>query len=309
MLSENAMFNKRYLKFIWFAVIPVFILYVVFLVFPIARSLYYSLFDWTGFTIDMTFVGTANYRELAQDRMFLDTVVNSCKYVIIGGTIIIAITLLFTYALSGYESRRWRNIIEMILFVPNAISPVALALLWSFVLNTRWGLLNNVLRSIGLGVFAKGWLGDEHIFGAALSLLVWIHVGYYIVIYLAGVDRIPRSLYEAAELDGATGWQQFVAITVPLLRNIIETSIVLWTISSFKIFGYIYAFGAGGAGSDPSPAIRNLAVQLYLTAFGKRTPINRLGYASAMAMILLLLLGILIYVIRKLFSCIETVEY
>ena len=98
-------------------------------------------------------------------------------------------------------------------------------------------------------------------------------------------------------------------ITIPLLKDVIETSIVLWTIFAFKIFGYIYAFGAGGCGSDPSPGIRNLSVQLYLTAFGKRTPINRLAYASAMAIILLLLVAILIYLIRKVFKSTEILEY
>ncbi len=178
------------------------------------------------------------------------------------------------------------------------------------MLNTRWGLVNSSLKAIGLGSLARGgWLGDEHIFGAALSLLVWIHVGFFIVVYLAGADRIPRSLYEAAELDGASDWKKFTTVTVPLLRDVIETSVVLWTISSFKIFGYIYAFGSGGCGSDPSPAIRNLAVHLYLTAFGKRTPINRLGYASAMAMILLVLVAMLVCVIRRLFRSVERIEY
>ncbi|MGI6518991.1 MAG: carbohydrate ABC transporter permease [Bacillota bacterium] len=309
MLSESAMFNNRYRRFILAAVVPVFIVYVIFMIFPIARSLYYSLFDWSGFTTSMEYVGLGNYAEMASDKLFASSVLNSLKYVAYGGVLIIGITLLFTYAITSYKSKKLKDFVQTILFVPNTISPVALALLWGFVLNTRWGLVNSSLKAIGLGSLARGWLGDEHIFGAALSLLVWIHVGFFIVVYLAGADRIPRSLYEAAELDGASDWKKFTTVTVPLLRDVIETSVVLWTISSFKIFGYIYAFGSGGCGSDPSPAIRNLAVHLYLTAFGKRTPINRLGYASAMAMILLVLVAMLVCVIRRLFRSVERIEY
>jgi raffinose/stachyose/melibiose transport system permease protein len=308
-LSESAMFNSRYRRFILATVVPVFVIYVIFMIFPIARSLYYSLFDWSGFTTDMQYIGLGNYAEMRSDKLFIGSVLNSLKYVVYGGVLIIGITLLFTYAITSYKSKKLKDFVQTILFVPNTISPVALALLWGFVLNTRWGLLNNLLKVVGLGSLAKGWLGDDHIFGAALSLLVWIHVGFFIVVYLAGTDRIPPSLYEAAELDGASDWRKFITITVPLLRDVIETSVVLWTISSFKIFGYIYAFGSGGCGSDPSPAIRNLAVHLYLTAFGKRTPINRLGYASAMAMVLLVLVAILVYVIRRLFRSAESIEY
>ena len=309
MLMESPILNNRYKNFILATTIPVFILYGIFVIFPILQSLYYSLFDWSGFTKNMTFIGLKNYAELGTDNFFLKTVWTSLKYVLYGGVLIIGITLLFTYAITGYKSKRMKDLVQMILFMPNTVSPVALALLWGFVLNTRWGLLNSILQGLGLGFLAQGWLGDDYIFGAALSLLVWIHVGFFIVIYLAGADRIPSSLYEAAEIDGANEWKRFIMITIPLLKDVIETSIVLWTIFAFKIFGYIYAFGAGGCGSDPSPGIRNLSVQLYLTAFGKRTPINRLAYASAMAIILLLLVAILIYLIRKVFKSTEILEY
>lgn len=308
MVRNSEIFKKRYKNLILLATIPVITFYTIFMIFPILQSLYYSLFDWSGFTKEMDFIGIKNYIELTTDKLFLRSVWNSFKYVIYGTIIIVGITLLFTYAITNYKSRRLKDLIQMILFVPNTISPVALALLWGFILNTRWGLVNSLLKGIGLDFLTRGWLGEDYIFGSALSLLVWIHVGFFIVIYLAAADRIPISLYESAELDGASSWRKFISITLPLIKDVIETSVVLWIIFSFKIFGYLYVFGAGGAGSDASPAIRNISVQLFLTAFGKRTPINRLAYASAMAIVLLILVGLLVVLVRKLLAT-ETVEY
>lgn len=309
MYFESEIYKKRYKKFILAVTIPIVSIYAVFMIFPIIQSFYYSLFDWSGFTNEMQYLGLDNYKELITDKLFLKVIWNSLKYVIFGSIFIIGITLLFTYAITNYKSRKLKNLIQMILFVPNTISPVALALLWSFVLNTRWGLLNSILRGIGLDFLTRGWLGEKYIFWAALSLLVWIHVGFFIVTYLAAADRIPGSLYEAAELDGASSWEKFVKITVPLIRDVIESSMVLWTIFSFKIFGYLYVFGAGGAGSDAPRSIRNISVQLFLTAFGKRTPINRLAYASTMAIILLILVALFVYIIRTLIFSSETIEY
>jgi ABC-type sugar transport system permease subunit len=301
--------KKRYKKFIFVSTIPVISFYVIFMIYPILQSLYYSLFRWSGFSREMEYIGLRNYNELMTDSMFLSTVWNSFKYVFFGSIIIIVITLLFTYVISNYKSKKLKDLVQMILFVPNTISPVALALLWGFILNTRWGLLNGLLGRLGLDFLQRGWLGDQYIFGAALSLLVWIHVGFFIVMYIAAADRIPPSLYESAQLDGASSWKQFTKITVPLMKDVIETSMVLWTIFSFKIFGYLYVFGAGGAGADAPVAVRNISVQLFLTAFGKRTPINRLAYASAMAIVLLILVAILVYLIRKVVMSAETIEY
>jgi ABC-type sugar transport system permease subunit len=305
---NSEVYKQRYRKLILTATIPVIGIYFVFMIFPLLQSLYYSLFNWSGFSKEMEFIAANNYLNLAKDGIFLRTLFNSIKYVFVGGIVIIGITLLFTYVISNFKSRKLRDIVQMILFVPNTISPVALALLWNFVLNTRWGLLNETLKTLGLGFLAKGWMGQDYIFYAALSLLVWINVGYFIVMYLAAVDRIPMSLYESAEIDGATSWNKFTKITVPLIKDVIETSMVLWSIFSFKIFGYLFVFGAGGAGSDPALEIRNIAVQIYLTGFGKRTPINKLGYASAMAILLLFFVALLVYLIRKLVFT-EVVEY
>lgn len=306
---RSDIFKKRYKNFILVSTIPVITFYVIFMIFPIVQSLYYSLFKWSGFSTDKDYIGLANYSELMGDSLFLETVVNSFQYVVFGGIIILGITLMFTYVISNYKSRKLKDLVQMILFVPNTISPVALALLWGFILNTRWGLLNGLLGKLGLGFLQRGWLGNDYIFGAALSLLVWIHVGFFIVMYLAAEDRIPPSLYESAQLAGASSWQQFTKITVPLIKDVIETSLVLWTIFAFKIFGYLYVFGAGGAGADAPPPVRNISVQLFLTAFGKRTPINRLSYASAMAIVLLILVAILVYVIRNILMSAETIEY
>ncbi len=308
MQQNGEIYKSRYRNFILISIIPAMILYIIFMIYPIAETLYYSLFHWAGFSPDMDYVGVSNYLELTGDSLFITTVITSLKYVFLGGFIILGITLLFTYAIINFKSERLKSAVQMILFVPNTISPVALALLWGFILNTRWGLLNTTLSTIGLETLTRGWMGDDYIFAAALSLLVWIHVGFFIVIFVAATDRIPNSLYESAELDGASSLDKFTKITFPLVKDIIEVCMVLWTIFSFKIFGYIHVFGAGTAASQAHVGIRNISVQLYLTAFGRRTAINRVGYASAMAIVLLILLAILVYAIKKIMA-VEPVEY
>ncbi len=305
---RSAMYGNRYRNLILVATVPVFVFYVSFIIVPIGMSFFYSLFDWAGFTDDMLFLGMDNYASLIlKDGLFAKTVINSLKYVFVGGAVIFAITLLFTYCISSFRSQRLKDFLQMLLFVPNTISPVALGLGWTFLLNPRWGAVNNVIDALGLGSLKRPWLGEDFIFGSMMTLLVWIHVGFFLVMFLAAADRIPRSLYESAMLDGASSWKMFVKITVPLIRDIAEVSGVMWIIFSFKIFGYIFSF-IGGAAADPPVSIRNIAVQLYLTGFGKRTPLYRLGYASAMGIILLILVVILIYGFRRLFRA-ETIEF
>ncbi|HPT82372.1 MAG TPA: sugar ABC transporter permease [Limnochordia bacterium] len=306
---RSEMYKNRYKNFILVTTVPVFAFYVAFMIVPIGMSLFYSLFDWAGFTADMDFVGLSNYSSLLfKDEIFRTTIINSLKYVIYGGVLIFAITLLFTYRISNFKSKRLKDFIQMLLFVPNTISPVALGIGWTFLLNPRWGAVNNIIDALGLGAIKRPWLSEEFIFASMMSLLVWIHVGFFLVMFLAAADRIPPSLYESAQLDGASTWKMFTTITVPLVRDIISTSVVMWIIFSFKIFGYIFAF-IGGAASDPPVNIRNIAVQLYLTGFGKRTPLYRLGYASGMGIILLLLVVLLTYIAQRLFRTTETLEF
>lgn len=306
---RSEMYKNRYKNFILVTTVPVFAFYVAFMIVPIGMSLFYSLFDWAGFTADMDFVGLSNYSSLLfKDEIFRRTIINSLKYVIYGGVLIFAITLLFTYRISNFKSKRLKDFIQMLLFVPNTISPVALGIGWTFLLNPRWGAVNNIIDALGLGAIKRPWLSEEFIFASMMSLLVWIHVGFFLVMFLAAADRIPPSLYESAQLDGASTWKMFTTITVPLVRDIISTSVVMWIIFSFKIFGYIFAF-IGGAASDPPVNIRNIAVQLYLTGFGKRTPLYRLGYASGMGIILLLLVVLLTYIAQRLFRTTETLEF
>src|SRR5690554_421486 len=212
---SNNTYKNRYRNFVLVTVIPILVLYVAFMIIPIAQSFFYSLFKWSGFSTDMEFLGLRNYVSLLHDEYFIQSVVNSFKYIIYGGILSIGIALIFCYSLSNIKSRKLKDLIQMILFAPNTISPVALGLTWTFLLNTRWGLVNNFLEKIGLDFLKRGWLGSDYIFGAVLSLLVWIHVGYFIVIIMAAQERIPESLYESAKLDGASSWKVFTKIIVP----------------------------------------------------------------------------------------------
>src|SRR5439155_16522553 len=164
--------------------------------------------------------------------------------------------------------------------------------------------LSNFLRGVGLQGLDRVWLGPDNIIGALTAAIIWTYVGYYMVIISAGVDKIPVTYFEAARMDGASQWQQFFLITLPMIRDVVAVAVILWTIGALKIFDIIVAttFPA------PQPATYTLTVYIWAEATGGYTPAFRLGYGTAMGVILLILVMIA-YGIIRFASRHEAIEY
>jgi ABC-type sugar transport system permease subunit len=289
--------------FIAAMLLPASLLYLVFFLFPTAQTLYFSFFDFSGLGNDKVFIGLDNFAELVGDDLFLLSMRNTIIILLFGGLLIFALAFMFTALLNS--DVRGRRIFRAIIFIPNVIATIALTTLWSYIYNPRFGLLNNALTQLGFEELGKTtWTEPDKIFWAMLVALIWIFVGFYMVLLLAGTDKIPIEYYEAAKLDGASQVQMFFRITVPMLWDVITVAVVMWSIAALKIFEFPFAFTS----LEPVPETYTSAVYLYVMGFGQRTPIYRLGYASAIGVWMLITVIIVIVFLRRALTR-EAVQY
>ncbi|WP_105614043.1 carbohydrate ABC transporter permease [Vallitalea okinawensis] len=285
--------------------LPVTVLYLFFFIYPSIRAFYVSLFDWSGFSNDMDFIGLGNFIELFHDSHFWSVVMNNTFIIIfIGGIIIFTIAFILCGVLT--TDIKGKKFYRAILFFPSVVNPVAVAILWSFIYNKQWGLLNNLLRVIGLENLEKAWLAPDTLIWSILVALVWMYTGFYCVILLAAFDRVPQGLIEAAQLEGANELKIFFKIKIPMIWDVLTTAIILWCINAVKEFSLLYAWGGGV--DVPPPGSQNLATYMYMTAFGRRVTIYRMGYSTAMGVVMFLLI-VTFVIIVSLLAKRETIEY
>jgi len=270
---------------------------VYFLLFllPICFTLYFSLFDWSGFGEQMTFIGLKNYQRLWTDPVFWISLRNTLSILIVGGAFVFALALLFTALI---DSGIWgKKLFRFIFFLPNILAVVAVTAMWSYIYNPKGGLLNSALRAAGFTEASKFlWTAPNHIFWAMLVPIVWVSSGFFLILLLAGTDKIPKDLYEAAQLDGAGMFAKFFFITVPMIWDVLVISFVIWIITAMKMFEFPYAFGL----LQIPQQLYTLGIYLFIMGFGQREPIYQLGYAAAIGVVLLVLTFILIYLARRL---------
>jgi ABC-type sugar transport system permease subunit len=239
----------------------------------------------------MEFLGLRNFQELLSSAHFWQVVMkNTFALIFVGGFFVFLIALMFAHLLT--EMRFGKRFFRAVIFFPNVINPVALSILWAFIYNRNWGLLNQLLKSVGLGALQQTWTASGTLFWALLVALIWMWVGFYTVILIAALDRVPGELVDAARIEGASPYQIFFRIKIPLIRDVMGIAIVLWVINAMKEFSFLYVWG--GVGGFPHEGQQNLAVYMYATAFGARASIYRMGYASAMGVILLALVALLV---------------
>lgn len=290
-------------RFIALFLLPASMLYLIFFLVPTIQALIYSLYDWSGFGSDMRFIGLANFEELLGDRLFWKSMGNTLGILVVGGIIVFSLAFIMTMMVSS--GIRGKKFFRGVIFLPNIIAVIALTTLWGYLYTPNNGLLAAVFKLIGLNDLAKfAWLGPDTIFISMMIAIIWIEVGFYLVLLLAGVDKIPPDFYESAKLDGASQFQQFRHITVPLLWDVIAIGMVLWSIYALKIFEFPFSF----TGLEPNPNSYTVSVYLYILGFGQREPIYRLGYATSIGVMLLLVVILIVLVIRWLMRR-EVVQY
>ena len=256
--------------------LPGLALFAVFRLYPLLDGLRLSFTNARLGRAQYAFVGLANYQKLLDDTRFHVSLVNTAFYAVASTLPILAVPLALAIALN--RGIALRTFLRGAFFFPFTLSVVTVGLAWLWLLDPVVGPLNYYLRALGLP--ARSWLADPTTAMWAIILTsVWWVTGYYLVIYLAGLQDIPRDLYEAAALDGAGGWRSFWAITLPLLRPVFLFVFVTHIIGSFQIFGQVFILTQGG----PGDATRTVVQHLYETAFQN---FFQFGSASAMAWVL-----------------------
>lgn len=260
--------------------LPALVVYALFVIYPAIQSVSYSFYDWSGPGRPATFIGLGNYVILFGDPMFYRALTNNFVVVIVSLAFQLPLGLLLALLITS--NLRFRRAFRAVYFLPTLMSTVAIGILWGYIYNPTYGAVNVVLRAIGLGDLAQGWLGQTSTaLGAVMVTTIWQWAPFYMIIYAAALVAIPRHLYEAASIDGATAWSQFWHITLPLLRPVIVTTVILSLVGSIKYFDLIYVMTNGG----PNGATELLATYMLKQGFATL----RFGYASAVAVAMLVL--------------------
>jgi alpha-1,4-digalacturonate transport system permease protein len=251
-------------------VLPNMVVFGLFTIWPAVNGFNVSLYDSSnGRTFQ--FVGTENYEHLLSDPEYLASVRNTLVFVI--GFVLVVTAFATVLAILLNHQHKGRGALRAAYFLPVIISPVVVGLVWNWMLTRGTGVVNLVLSNLGLG--QPGWLLDPGLAMVTIILVgVWVNVGFFTMILLAGLQSIDGNLYEAAKLDGANVWQQHREITLPLLRPSMLVVVILGTITGFQAFDYIYTLTGGG----PVGATTLMVQYIYENAF--ETPIEY-GLASA----------------------------
>jgi multiple sugar transport system permease protein len=255
---------------------PGLLLFAAFRVYPLLDGLWLSFTNARLGRSAYAWVGLANYERLLDDTRFHVSLANTAFYTVASTLPILAVPLALAVALN--RGVALRTFLRGAFFFPFTLSVVTVGLTWLWLLDPVVGPFNYYLRTAGVPV--RPWLADPvWAMWAIIATTVWFVTGYYLVIYLAGLQDIPRDLYEAAAIDGASGWRSFWAITLPLLRPVMLFVFVTHIIGSFQIFGQVFVMTDGG----PGDATRTVVQHLYETAFRS---FFHFGSASAMAWVL-----------------------
>jgi raffinose/stachyose/melibiose transport system permease protein len=260
--------------------LPAVVCFVVFIAYPLLNTVRWSFFDASLTNPVRRFVGVGNYLELFRDPVFWISLRNNI-IILVGSVIFQVGTGLLLAAVFDRSVRRGSTFFRTLIFTPVVMSSVAVGLVWQMLLNPQLGVINPLLKSVGIPPPSLGWLGDPTlaIYGVLL-VACWQYTGYMMVLLLAGIQSVPGELYEAAILDGASERQSFWYITLPGIRNVLVTATLITMIGAFKVFDLVYILTGGG----PANASQVLGTYLYNQAFTQA----RMGYACAIAVVLLL---------------------
>ena len=274
-----------------FVAVPM-LIYVFFALIPILYNIYISLFD-TNLLTPGKFVGLKNYARLLKDTTFLRALRNNIFLVI--GSLAAHMGLGLFFANAIFQKVKGSKFFQSVFFLPSVICGVAVGLIWTFVYHGNYGLLNAFLKLIGQGDLQQVWLSNKNLALICIIVVVmWQWVGYNVVIQLAAMRNIPQELYEAAQLDGASEWQQFKNITVPLIRPILKVDAVLIITGALKYYDLVAVMTNGG----PNHATEVMSTYMYYEAFN----VLKFGYSSAIGVVLLILCMSAVMLTNKVFK-------
>ncbi|MGN7355855.1 carbohydrate ABC transporter permease [Paenibacillus sp. SAF-054] len=270
--------------------IPGLILFALFKLYPAMQVFYKSFFLWTGVGDKPKFIGIKNFVDMFQDDVFLLALRNTGFLIVIVPVFTLLIALVNASILTRTKLKE-KGLYRTLFFFPSILSFVVIAILWSFIYHPTIGFLNSGMEMLGLGEYAMAWLGDSRTVLWALAVtLIWQAAGYYMVIYMAGIDSISPDLYEAASIDGATPFEQFIHITIPMLWEIIRITII-FSINGVLTISFVIVTIMTAGGPDRHSEV--VMTYLYQQAFTN----SNFGYAMA--------IGVFVFVFSVILSLIS----
>ncbi|WP_282695725.1 sugar ABC transporter permease [Streptomyces sp. CC208A] len=299
--------HGKYRFIVGFLAVPL-ALYALFVIWPFVQAIYYSLTDWTGLSPEFGFVGLANYTRLFEDEIFWKSLQHSLTFALVLPLVTVGFALFLAFMLNVGGRRRkgaaiagvrGSSFYKIVYFFPQVLSIAIVALLFQFAYNPNSGAINSVLKAVGLGSVQPDWLGDPDLaLICVMVVLVWSTVGFFVVLFSAGMASIPRDFYEAALLDGANRFTTFFKITLPLLWDTVQSGWIYMGIlalgaESFAVV-QIMTVGPNGGGPDYSTIVMPLYV--YQKAFRD----GQAAYATTIGVALLLVTLAFAAVVMKL---------
>ncbi len=277
-------FQRRWAPYLFIS--PFFIGYAIFFLYPVLWALYLSFFQQIGIGAPAKWVGLGNYFKLLSDDRFIKGVINTTYYAA-GSLFIILPAALLLGVVFNMRNLRGATFFRLFYFTPNITSGVVVAAIFGLVFDTEYGLLNNWLLA-PLGLPKVRWLQDAvYIMPAIIVLGLWRYTGINALYFLAGLQNIPHELNEAAQIDGATRWQAFRHVTLPLLRPVILFTVIIAIIGSYNLFGEPFLL----VGAEGGPRNSALFITMYLYLNGFRY--MKFGYASAIGYALTIIILVL----------------
>ena len=273
----------------WLFIAPALLFYSAFVLIPIGMTAYYSLLRWNGIGVAQ-FRGLTNYLAVLTEPDLLATIGNAFQLVLYFSLLPVGIGLGVAQIIRKHLGGPFGTTARTVLFIPQVIPLVAAGIAWSWMLASN-GVVNQLLQAIGLGAWTRGWLGDFDFALPAVGIIgAWVLLGLCTMLLVTGIAKIDPTLYEAAKLDGASGWDEFVHVTLPGLRQEIGVCITVTVIAALASFDIVYvATGGGPGGTTNVPGL-----EIYRLAFAHR----QVGLASALAVVLMILVIVCILPIQ-----------
>ena len=298
-VKRNPTQQKNWIKlnlWCWAFVAMTLIFYLLFQGYPILCSIYYSLFNWSGMTTNMTYVGLDNYRNLMNDSLFWGAFRNSFRYMIMVVPLEVVISLFFAYLLND-EKLKARTAYRVSLFVPVVVTASIVGIVMIFIWSSN-GIINYVLKNLHMIDKNINWLGNaKYAMRAVVFVSVWKDMGTYMIYWLAALQGVPNDVLEAASVDGATRSKTFFKVVIPMIAPTAGIILILCTINSLKAFDLIQTLTGGG----PFYATDVVATFVYRTGFTSDMGLPRFGYASAAAT----LFGVVVIIIGAVLNALE----
>lgn len=256
---------------------PTFLIYTLFLIFPILIAIYYSFTNFSGIG-KAKLIGIKNYVQMFHDQMFFVSLKNTLIVLVVSFTVLIVGSFLIALLLN--QKFRGNSLAKALIFSPYIIAPIIVGTIWMYILNPQFGLINTMLDQIGLGALKQVWIGGKYLTPISVGLVfAWQVMGFHATIFLAGIKMIPNEVFEAASIDGASKVRQTWYITIPMMKETFIMNIILMITGVFKIYELVYQLTGGG----PNHLSDVLVSYMYYVVFSS----SRYGYGMAIAVFIL----------------------